>query len=81
MVGTSRRREAHFRLKRAARESVIASAHERPVDLQSDGTTKGLKLTGRYFEIHRNSIDLVGQIVNIDQTTVSDHVPPVASHI
>jgi len=59
MVGASRRRETHFGLKSAAREPVIPGAHERPVDLQPDGTAKGLKLTGGYFELHRNSIDLV----------------------
>jgi hypothetical protein len=75
MVGTSRRSDAHFGLKCAARESVIPGAHERPVDLQPDGTTQGLELAGGYFELHRNSIGLIRQIVNIDPTR------PLGAHL
>ncbi len=67
MVGARRRSETHFCLKRTAREPVIAGAHERPVDLQPNGTTKCLELSGSYFELHRNSIGLAGWIVNVSQ--------------
>lgn len=67
MVGASRCSETHFGLKRAARESVIAGADERPVDLQPDGTAKCLELSGSYFELHRNSIGLAGRIVNVSR--------------
>src|SRR5262245_39356552 len=35
----------------------MAGAHQRPIDLQTDGAAQRLELARRYFEFHGNKID------------------------
>ena len=54
MMGERRGRDAEFFLQTADRQSVVAGAHERAIDLEPGRIAERFELFCRFFEFHGN---------------------------